>query len=286
MIRLGVNTWLWANRFEERHLYCVDNAIQMGAEAIDFSVNDPYSFPMEKTAEKLEGSGLSVVVTTAMPTHCNPISPDLWERRAAADYMHRLIDIAAALKAPVVGGVNYVGSGYHSGAPRSKQEVSLAADYLKEACAYAAQFGICIAMEPVKRFETHFLNTAQQALELIDVTGADNLKVHLDTFHMNIEEASIPGAIRMCGSKLAHLHLVENNRDTPGKGHIPWKEVFEALKDISFEGAGVIETFNPQTLEETGPLTYLMRRFADTPEELASDGLKFLKGIRAEVFGA
>ena len=285
MIRLGVNTWLWANRFEEKHLFCIDRAKELGAEAVDFSVNDPYSFPVGAAAAKMEGTGMASIVTTAMAGHCNAISPEAWERKAARDYMHRLIDIAAEMKSPLVGGVTYAGSGYHSGKERSPEEIARAVEYLKDAAQYAAQFGIDVCMEPVKRFETHFLNTAQQALELIELTGAPNVKVHLDTFHMNIEEASIPEAIRSCGDKLAYLHFVENNRDTPGRGHIPWKEIFEALRDIGFDGAGCIETFNPQTLEETGPLTYLMRRFADTPEELAQEGLTFLKGIRREVCG-
>ena len=121
MLRLGVNTWLWANRFEERHLYCIDNAARMGAEVMDFSVNDPYSFPVDAVAEKMAGTGMEAVVTTALPTHCNPISPEAWERKAAADYMRRLIDIAAKLKAPLVGGVTYAGSGYHSGKIRTQE---------------------------------------------------------------------------------------------------------------------------------------------------------------------
>ena len=285
MIRLGVNTWLWANRFEYRHLACIDRAVEMEAEAIDFSVNEPYTFPVKEVKDKLKGKELEVIVTTAMPSHCNPISPESWEREAALDYMKKLILTADSLGAKVVGGVNYAGSGYHSGKPRTQAEVELAAGYLDKAAAFARGYGITVAMEPVKRIETHFLNTAAQALELIDLVGADNLKVHLDTFHMNIEEADLPGAIRACGARLAHLHLVETNRDTPGRGHIPWKEIFEAVRDVNFEGAGCIETFNPQTLEETAPLTYLTRRFADTPEELAKSGLEFLKKVRTEVYG-
>ena len=285
MIRLGVNTWLWTSRFEEQHLFCIDNAVEVGAEAIDFSVGDPYGFPVEKTAEKLKGSGLDVIVSTALPTHCNPISPDRWERKAAADFIRRLVDIAVVLGSPIVGGVTYVGSGYHTGVPRTAKEVELAVEHLREVCGYAADKGITIAMEPVKRFETHFMNTAGQAMELIEATGVDNLKVHLDFFHMNIEEANIPDAIRSCKDKLAYLHLVDSNRDTPGKGHVPWKEAFEALRDIGFDGAGCIETFNPATVAQTGCMTYLMRSFANSPEEMALDGLGYLKGIRREVFG-
>lgn len=286
MIKLGLNTWLWACYFDESNLSCIDTAYELGAEAIDLCVNDPFKFPAEAVAERLAKYDMDVIVTTAMPTHVNAISADPAEREAALTFVKKLLDVAEIVHAPLIGGVNYCGSGAHTGHARTQEEIDRAAAYLKEACAYAAAKGITIAMEPVKRFETHFLNTAQQALELIDLVGAPNLKVHLDTFHMNIEEASIPGAIRSCGDKLAYLHLVENNRDTPGRGHIPWTEVFEALKEIGFEGAGCIETFNPQEFEITSSMTYLTRKFAETPEELSKIGLEFLKKVRAHVYGA
>lgn len=285
MVKLGFNTWLWACNFEERHLPCIDKVAEMGAEAIDFYVGDPFRFPAKEAAERVRDRGMEVVVTTAMPKHCNAISPDPKERDEALEYMKRLLEVAAELGAGVVGGVNYVGSGYHTGKPRTDQEVEWDVEYLRKAGAYAAQYGIDIALEAVKRFETHFLNTAAQALELIELAGESNIKVHLDTFHMNIEEADLPGAIELCGDKLAYMHLVDSNRGTPGMGHIPWLDIFKALKKIGYEGAGCIETFNPQTLEETIPLTYLTRRFADTPEELAVQGLRHLKAARTMVYG-
>ena len=101
----------------------------------------------------------------------------------------------------------------------------------------------------------------------------------------SISEDDIPGAIRLCGDKLAYIHLVDSNRGTPGMGHIPWLDVFKALKDIDYHGAGCVETFNPQRLDEIAPLTYLTRRFADTPEELAEQGLRYLKAARTMVYG-
>ncbi len=286
MIKLGVNTWLWANKFETRHLFCIDKAAELGAEAIDFSVNDPFHFPVKEVKERVKQYDMEVIVTTAMPADCNAISPDPAEREAALIYMKRLLDIAGELDAKIVGGVNYVGSGYHTGKPRTQEEVERDVEYLRKASEYAEQYGITIALEAVKRFETHFLNTAAQALDLIKLTEKSNIKVHLDTFHMNIEEADIPGAIELCGDKLAYMHLVDSNRGTPGMGHIPWVEVFQALKKIGYEGCGCIETFNPQTLDETAPLTYLTRKFADTPEELAERGLRFLKAVRTMVYDA
>lgn len=285
MVKLGLNTWLWARKFEERHLSCIDTAHELGAEALDFMVSDPYSFPTRKVAERAGQYDMELIVTTAMPTHINAISPDPKEREAALDFMKALIDVSAGLGSKIVGGVNYAGSGYHTGKARTQQEIDWDVEYLHKAAEYARQYDIIIALEAVKRFETHFLNTAEQALELIEAAGEPNIKVHLDTFHMNIEEADFAQAIELCGDKLGYMHLIDSNRGVPGMGHVPWLEVFEALKKIGYEGCGCIETFNPQELEETGPLTYLTRKFADTPEELSEKGLRYLKAARTMVYG-
>lgn len=285
MVKLGLNTWLWAYQFETKHLPCIDRAAELGAEAMDFFVSDPGRFPAKETTERMKQYSMETIVTTAMTPEYNAISPEPAVREAALTFMKRLLDVTAELGAKVVGGVDYVGSGYHTGKPRSQQEIEWDVEYLRAAGEYASQYGIDIALEPVKRFETHFLNTAEQALELIELAGLPNIKVHLDTFHMNIEEADIPGAIEMCGDKLAYMHLIDSNRGAPGMGHIPWVDVFKALKKIDYQGAGCIETFNPETLEETSSLTYLTRRFADTPEELSQRGLKYLKAVRTMVYG-
>ena len=149
----------------------------------------------------------------------------------------------------------------------------------------AAEYEITLGMEVLNRFEGYMLNTCEEAVDFVSKIDRPNVKVMLDTFHMNIEEDDIPGAIRLCGDKLAYMHLVDSNRGTPGMGHIPWLEVFKALKDIDYHGAGCVETFNPQRLDEIAPLTYLTRRFADTPEELAEQGLRYLKAARTMVYG-
>lgn len=286
MFRLGLNTWLWASTFTEKHLFCIEEAERLGAEALDFSINDPFLFPVEEAARLLKKTRLEAVTSTAMSGPVNPISPDAAQREAAVKYMRRLIDVTDQLGARVTGGVNYAASGYFSGKPRTQQEIEWCAAYLRTVCAYARQFGITVAVEPVKRFESHFLNTAEQALRLIDLVGAPNLKVHLDTFHMNIEEASLPGAIAACGTRLAHMHVVDSNRGAPGMGHMPWVEVFRALKAIDYEGAACIETFNPETLEETCRMTYLTRRFAQTPAEIATKGLAYLRAVETVAGGS
>lgn len=276
-MKLGADTWLWAATFGKEHLFCIEEAARMGCEVIDFSINDPRVFPVQEAAKRVEDCGMVAVTSTALPLACNPISPDREVRGKALEFMERLVDITALLGAHVTGGVNHSASGYHSGKVRSAQEVEWCAQYLEKLTAYAGQRGVTIAMEPVKRFESHFMNTAAQALEMIDLVKAQNLGVHLDTFHMNIEEASFTEAILSCGPHLKHMHLVDSNRGAPGQGHIDWVEIMRALKAIGYEGTACIETFNPNTLDETCMMTYLTRQFAKTPGELVERGMKTLK---------
>jgi D-psicose/D-tagatose/L-ribulose 3-epimerase len=284
MIRLGLDTWLWASTFNRIHLYCIDEAKKLGAEVIDFSINDPFCFPTKEAAELVKQNEIEVVTSTALPINCNPISPDKSVRSSALNFMKKLVDITAQLGGRVTGGVNYAASGYLTGKLRTQQEIQWSVEHLRAVAEYASQYDIVVAVEPVKRFESHFLNTAEQALELIKLADMPNIKIHLDTFHMNIEERSLHDAIISCGDKLVHMHLADSNRGVPGMGHIQWIDVFNALKQINYSGTACIETFNPETLEETCKLTYLTRKFASTPEELASRGLRYLRAVETIVY--
>lgn len=277
MLKLGLDTWLWASVFTKEHLFCIERVKELGGDIIDFSINDPDVFPVKEAAALVKEYGLEAVTSTALPLSCNPISPDRKERETALEFIKKLIDITAELGAGITAGVNYAASGYHTGLPRTGQELEWSVEYMKKAAAYARQCGILIAVEPVKRFESHLINTAKQALDYITLVGEPNIRVHLDTFHMNIEEADLPAAIEQCGDKLAHLHFPDSNRGVPGMGHIPWVRVLRSLHKMNYQGAACIETFNPETISETCSMTYLNRTFADTTEELAQKGLRYLR---------
>jgi D-psicose/D-tagatose/L-ribulose 3-epimerase len=140
-----------------------------------------------------------------------------------------------------------------------------------------------IAVEAINRFETHFLNIAEDAVRYCRDVGTSNMKVHLDCFHMIREELSFKGAVETCGKKyLGYIHVCESNRGIPGTGLVPWKEFFQAVKDVGYTGPLVIESFDPG-FEELNGLCAIWRKFADSGEELAVLGLKNLKAIAAEI---
>jgi D-psicose/D-tagatose/L-ribulose 3-epimerase len=155
---------------------------------------------------------------------------------------------------------------------------------MREAAQYAKKGGkLTIAVEPVNRFETHFLNVAEDAVRYCRDVGTGNMKVHLDCFHMTHEESSFGGAVETCGAAyLGYVHVCESNRGIPGTGLVPWKEFFRALKKVGYLGPLVIESFDP-SFEELSRLCSIWRKFADSGEALAVAGLRNLKAIAAEV---
>ena len=148
-------------------------------------------------------------------------------------------------------------------------------DILKDLADYAGKKGVVLGLEPLNRFETSFITTADQAIELVDRVNHPACKIMLDTFHMNIEENSMGDAIRKVGSRLLQVHSNENNRGTPGAGHVPWKEVAQALKDIKFDGVLVIESFTSK-VKSIARAAAIWRPLASSQDALAADGVVFL----------
>ncbi|MBA7518019.1 D-psicose 3-epimerase [subsurface metagenome] len=155
---------------------------------------------------------------------------------------------------------------------------------MKKVANYAKEKGeLVIAVECINQIETHFLNVAEDAVRYCKDVGIDNMKVHLDSFHMIREELSFREAVETCGKEhLGYVHVCESNRGIPGTGLVPWKEFFTALKDLGYAGPLVIESFDP-SFEELNSLCAIWRKLADLGEALAVKGLKNLKAIAMEI---
>ncbi len=163
------------------------------------------------------------------------------------------------------------------------EEWKRAVSGLKELAKVAEDLDVRIALEPLNRFETYFLNTAEDAVALVQEVGSRAVGVHLDTFHMNIEEKCLYKAIKTAGSYLYHFHTCENDRGTPGEGHVEWDDVFQALREVDYKGALVIESFVPG-VKEIARAASIWRELAPSSDYVAAKGLEFLKkelaGIR------
>jgi D-psicose/D-tagatose/L-ribulose 3-epimerase len=167
---------------------------------------------------------------------------------------------------------------------RTEQEWNWAVEGYRQVAAYAlkADPALILGIEPVNRFESHLINIAADAVKFIQDVGMPNVKVHLDTFHMIREEDDFTGAVRATGANLGYVHACENQRGIPGRGLVPWVPFFETLREIGYDGCVTIESFDPD-MEKVAKLCCIWRKLADSPEQLAAEGLKFLKSVYAQV---
>jgi D-psicose/D-tagatose/L-ribulose 3-epimerase len=284
MIRLGVDSFIWTENFSEKDLWTIQKAKDIGFETIDIYIADVDTFPIDKVKKEIDRVGLEVVTTHGLPEDANTISPDSQVRARGVRLLKKLIDLNIKLGSKIAAGIPYAAWGYRSGKPRTEQEWEWSVNALSEVAEYAKKKDdLVICVEVVNRFESHFLNIAADAVQYCKDVGTENVKVHLDTFHMIREEDSFTGAVEICGKEyLGYVHACESQRGIPGSGLVPWKEFFTALKKIGYDGPVVIESFDP-SFEEINRLCSIWRMLADSGEELAVKGHRFLKGVIQEI---
>jgi D-psicose/D-tagatose/L-ribulose 3-epimerase len=196
----------------------------------------------------------------------------------ATQYVSELIEMAHALGAKIVCGPMYSRtgrSGAHSAEERESQLEQIASG-LQKLCRKAEAAGIILALEPLNRFETDCINTMEQAVEMIDRVGSDALKIHIDTFHMNIEEADSGAAIRKYAEHIGHVHASASHRGLLGNDQVDWIGVLGALHDVGYEGDIVIESFSEDN-QVIAKAASIWRPLYNSPEQLAVEGLQFLK---------
>jgi D-psicose/D-tagatose/L-ribulose 3-epimerase len=282
MNRLGASTWIWTSPFSDAELELVDRAKELGFDVLELAVEDPGLITGALVREAGDRSGMGFTVCGAFGPDRDLSHDDAAVRRNGIDYVKRCVELAAEIGAPHFVGPLYsaVGKTRLLEPSERQHQRALAVESIKEVAEYAAQRAVKLAIEPLNRFETDLVNTAEQALELCDLVGAENVGVLLDTFHMNIDEKSLGDAIRLVGDRLLQVHTCENDRGTPGTGHVPWDDVFGALADIGFTGPLVIESFTP-AVREIAKAVSLWRPLDAPSDELARGGARFLRASLA-----
>jgi len=282
--KFGVDSFIWAESFSEKDIWIIQKAKDMGFEVIDFAISNPYTFPTDIVRRELERVGIECVCTTTLTPQTNPISPDPAVRAEAVKAMKKCVDICNELGSPILGGVNYAAWGYLTRRPRTDEEWKWGVECMREAALYAKETGsVVICVECINRFETHFLNIAEDAVKFCKDVGTGNVKVHLDCFHMIREEKSFSGAVKTCGKEyLGYIHVNENDRGIPGTGLVPFKEFLAAVAEVGYDGPLVIESFDPSFTELAGNCA-IWRKLAPSGEALAREGLANLKAIAAQL---
>ena len=280
-LKFGANTFIWESPFStEKHLYLLDKVRQMGFDLLEVAVEEPALVDVAVLRRAAQAAGVGIIVCGAFGPERNLSSADEAVRHNAEAYLGWLIDAAAELESPVVAGPMYsaVGKERLATAVSRQQEWDRAVAGLQKWGAYAEQRGVRLAFEPLNRFENDVINIVDQGLALIEAVGCTAVGLHLDTFHMHLEEKDSAAAIRRAAAHIFHVHACENDRGVPGTGQVNWQGVAQALRDVDYQGAVVIESFTPQ-VQSIARAVCIWREIAPSQDSIAADGLAFLQGI-------
>ncbi|HEC23009.1 MAG TPA: sugar phosphate isomerase/epimerase [Chloroflexi bacterium] len=282
-MRFGVNTWVWTSPLTTAELEKLAPKVAgMGFDWIEVPLESLDDLDHARGAEIIREHGLGVSVCAAMGPDRDLIHPDESIRENGMNYVRGCIEAAQTIGATNLVGPLYsaVGRTWQATPEERARDTDLLVEQLSRLADYAGEHGVVLCLEPLNRFETSFINLAEQALEVIDRVNHPSCQIMLDTFHMNIEEKSIGDAIRAAGPRLRHVHACENDRGAPGSGHVPWEDVAQALKDINYDGPVVIESFTAK-VKSIARAAAIWRSLAPSQDALAEDGLKFLKQLLA-----
>ena len=280
-MKIGVNTWVWTSPFSTKDFPLIPKVKQMGFDVLEVALDDASLIDAKLLRKMTADNGLSVTVCGAFGPTRDISSEDPAIRKEGADYIRESIRFAEQAGAGVFAGPVYSAVGKTRLVPdeQKKREWAWCVESLRELGKAASDAGVAICVEPLNRFETDMINLAEQAVRLVRHVDSPAYKIHIDTFHANIEEKSIPDAIRKLGKgMLGHFHACENDRGIPGTGHVDWKGVRDALRAIEYDGAAVIESFTPGTVE-IAKAASIWRPLAPTQDELAAQGARFLRKL-------
>lgn len=277
-MRFGINTFLFTSPFTNASTKLFKTFKKWGFDTVEIPIEDPAHIDPAFVKAELDKAGL------VCGSVCACLGPDRdlrgtpEQQKTSMEYLKACIDHAVALGCPRVVGPVYSSVGRAEAVPPAeyKKQWKTVVKNLKELCAYAQKRGVEICMEPLNRFETDFINTVDQALRMVKDVGSPALKIHYDTFHMNIEEKCQATAIRKVGKLLGHFHACGCDRGTPGNDHIDWDGIADALKKVKYNGDVVIESFT-QDVKVIARAAAIWRKIEPSREDIAVKGLKFLK---------
>jgi D-psicose/D-tagatose/L-ribulose 3-epimerase len=279
-MKFGLNVLLYTDVFTKKHLDLVRKVADLGYDGIEIPFIDLDSMDVPATRQALQSAGIGATACAVMVPGTSLISDDAAERQAGVDRLERIIGMAADVGADTVAGPLYSPVSQLTGRGRTPEEWQRAVEGLATAAELAGKADVVLAIEPLNRFETYFLNTAADALALVGEVSHPNLLVQLDTFHAHIEENDTASAIRALGSSLGHFHASENTRGTPGTGQVAWKACFAALREIGYDQWVTIESF-ARGIVDLCAAAAIWRDIYDSADGLATKGLAFLRGVAA-----
>ncbi|GAB3921028.1 sugar phosphate isomerase/epimerase family protein [Mucilaginibacter myungsuensis] len=278
-ITFGVSTWLFTSPFQTSSIDELFPKIKaMGFDTVEIAVEDPALIDGQTVKEALDKYQLKAIVCGAFGPTRDLTSEDPAVHANCFNYIKECMDLCALWDTKFFAGPMYsaVGKARMLSPEKRKMEWYLAVANLRKVCQMAADRGLEIAIEPLNRFESDLVNTAADALRMVNDIDHSAAKILLDGFHMNIEEPSIEQAIKTAGDKLIHVQVAENYRGTPGTGQVNWDAYKRGLDAINYQGTISIESFTPDN-KELAQAVCIWHPLAESQDKFASEGLAFLK---------
>jgi len=231
--------------------------------------------------KQLENHGIAGRCTLNLPADCHlPFYPE-----KATTILKAALDKVADMEGDFLGGVLHSAIAQFTGKPCTKEERLIVLQVFTEVAAYAHERNITLAPEPINRYESYVFTAAIEVLDLIDCIDTDNIGLHLDTFHMNIEERNFYDPVISAGSLLKHVHITESDRGMLGEGNVHWDDLFRGLAEINYQGPLVLENFSSEIRELVGP-TSLWRPSKYNSEDLAKGSLAFMRKMTEKWYKA
>jgi len=269
----GIHSSIWTMSWtREAAENAVAEAVRHGFDFIEVALLDPPMVDAAHSRALFEKAGIRAVCSLGLPEAAWPSR----DPESGVAFLVAALDKTAAMGAEALTGVTYGGIGERSGRPPTQTELDKVARCLSQVAAHAKRLGVGFGIEPVNRYENHMINTGWQAVAMLERVGADNIFIHLDTYHMNIEEKGVANGILAAREHLRYIHLSESDRGVPGKGTCGWDEIYAALAAIGFRGGLAMESFINMPPELAWGLS-VWRPVADSTEQVIGEGLPFLR---------
>lgn len=289
MNKLGIFVNFWEKKWGIDYRYYIDKVQKLGYDILEFQAQPLLDMTNEECRaikKYADERGIKLSYSLGLNPKYDISNPDKEVRAGGIEYLSNIVRKIAVMEGELFSGVTYAGWGIPSYFVDEAEKEALycrSVESMKEVMKVAEKEGVTVCCEAVNRFESPLVNTAAEAIRYADLVDSKNIGIHLDTYHMNIEENNIGDAIRLVGKRLRHFHTGENNRNVPGRGHLDWDEIFKALKDIDYKNDIVSEPFLMMG-DEVGYDIRVWRPILENPTEERLDQearflLEFTKGM-------
>lgn len=275
-MKVGMNLLVWTAFVTEEHFPILEKIKKTGYDGVEIPLFDGDAEHYKKIKKELDNLGLGCTAVTVVNADTNPISPDASIRKAGLERIKWALDMTSVMGGDLLAGPYHSALGVFSGQPPTADERKRAVEVLTQAADHAQKVKVKIAIEYLNRFECYFLTNAMDAKNLVREINHPYFGTMYDTFHANIEEKNISQAIASMEDTYIHVHISENDRGTPGSGHVHWDETFKALRKAKYDGWLTIEAFG-RALPDLAAATKIWRDMFPSPEDVYGNGFKFIK---------